>query len=101
MKKRISENFQLQLNNLCNGKTAKSSLAKGHMGGGGGVEWGYPDWGPATHWLGGPYTRKTFFKTKVQMRTQRRRYAKKFWVPRLQGDTQVKIQKIVEGSFLV
>ena len=54
MKTRISKNFHKPLNNLSSVKTAKSSLTRGHMGGGGrlGVTWSW-DPGPC-HGLGGP-----------------------------------------------
>ena len=46
-------------------------------------DWGYPELGPRDprHGLGGPYTRKKFFKTQVQIHTQRPQYTKKFAPP--------------------
>ena len=67
----ISKNFQVPLNSLPSVKMAKSSLARGHMGG---PNWGCLELGPETparHGLGGPYTRKKFFRTQVQIHTQR------------------------------
>ena len=57
MKNRISKNFHVPLNSLSSVKTAKSSPARGHMGG---ADWGYLELGPGDprHGLGGPYTRK-------------------------------------------
>ena len=49
MKNRISKNFHVPLNSLSSVKTAKSSLARGHMGGGG---WGYLELGPGTPTMG-------------------------------------------------
>ena len=79
MKTRISKNFHVPLNSLSNVKTAKSSLARGHMRGGGG-RLGVPGVGTRDprHGLGGPYTRKKFFRTQVQIHAQRPQYAKKF-----------------------
>ena len=58
MNNRISKNFHVPLNSLSSVKTAKSSLARGHMGGGvTGGTWSW-DLGPR-HGLGGPYTRKS------------------------------------------
>ena len=45
MENRISKNFHVPLNNLSSVKTAKSSLARGHMRG---ADWGYPELGPGT-----------------------------------------------------
>ena len=50
MKNRISKNFHVPLNSLSNVKTAKSSLARGHMGGGG--TGGYLELGPGTPAMG-------------------------------------------------
>ena len=50
MKTRISKNFHVPLNSLSSVKAAKSSLARGHMGGGG--DWGYLDLGPRTPAMG-------------------------------------------------
>ena len=79
MKTRILKDFHVPLNSLSSVKTAKSSLARGHMGGGGG-RLGVPGVGTRDprHGLGGPYTRKKFFRTQVQIHTQRPQYAKKF-----------------------
>ena len=54
MKNRISKNFHVPLNSLSSVTTAKSSLAKGHMGwgGGGGGDWGYLELGPGTPTMG-------------------------------------------------
>ena len=70
MKNRISKNFHVPLNSLSNVKTAESSLARGHIGGGGGGL-GVPRVGTRDprHRLGGPYTRKKFFRTQVQIHT--------------------------------
>ena len=78
MKNRISKNFHVPLNSLSGVKMAKSSLPRGHMGGGGG-RLGVPGFGTRdpSHGLEGPYTRKKFFKTQVQIHTQRPQYAKK------------------------
>ena len=51
MKNRISKTFHVPLNSLSGMKTAKSSLARGHMGGGGG-DWGYLELGPGTPAMG-------------------------------------------------
>ena len=51
MKNRISKNFPVPLNSLYSAKTAKSSLPRGHMGGGGG-NWGYLELGPRTPTMG-------------------------------------------------
>ena len=40
MKNRLSKNFHVPLNSLSSVKTAKSSLPRGHMGGGGGATGG-------------------------------------------------------------
>ena len=77
MKNRISKNFHVPLSSLFGVKTAKSSLARGHMGGGGARDTWSWDLGPR-HGLGGPYTRKKFFTTQVQIHTQRPQYAKNF-----------------------
>ena len=98
MKNRISKNFHVPLNSLSSVKTAKSSLARGHMAGGG---LGVPGFGTRDprHGLGGPYTRKKFFRTQVQIHTQRPQYAKKCCPPppkrgtQVRGGTGVKIQK--------
>ena len=50
MKNPISKYFHVPLNSLSSGKTAKSSLARGHMGGGG--DWGYLELGPGTPPMG-------------------------------------------------
>ena len=76
MKNRIAKNFHMPLNSPSGAKTAKSSPPRCHMGG---ADWGTCSWdaGPR-HGLGGPYTRKKFFKTHVELHTQRPQYAKKF-----------------------
>ena len=51
MKNRISKNFHVPLNSLSSVKKAKSSLPRGHMGGGGGATWS-GDPGP-TPWVRG------------------------------------------------
>ena len=82
MKTQISKNFHVPLNNLYSVKTANSPLPRGHLGGGGG-RLGVPGvgtWEPR-HGLGGPYTRKKFFKTQVQIHTHQPQYAKKFCPP--------------------
>ena len=62
------------------------------------------------HGLGGPYTRKKYFRTQVQIHTQQPQYGKKFQPPPSkkgypgaggEGVTGVKIKKIIGGSFLV
>ena len=72
MKSPISKNFHVQLNSLSSVKTGKSSLARGHMGGGGGGRLGVPGVGTRDprRGFGGPYTRKKFFKTQIQIHTQ-------------------------------
>ena len=60
-------------------KKAESSLARGHIrGGGGGL--GVTRVGTRDHrrGLGGPYTRKKFFGLQVQIHTQRPQYGKEF-----------------------
>ena len=57
MKNAISKNFQVPLDSLYNVKTAKSSLARGHMGGG---DWGYLELGPETP----PWVRGSIYKKK-------------------------------------
>ena len=52
MKNRISKNFHVPLNSLSSVKTAKSSLPRGQMGGGGGGDWGYLELGPGTPAMG-------------------------------------------------
>ena len=49
MKTRISKSFHVPLNSLSSVKTANSSLARGHMGGG---DWGYLELGPGTPTMG-------------------------------------------------
>ena len=49
MKNRISKNLHVPLNNLSSEKTAKSSLARGHIGGG---DRGYLELGPGTPAMG-------------------------------------------------
>ena len=49
MKSRISKNFHVPLKSLSSVKTAKSSLARGHMGG---ADWGYLELGPGTPAMG-------------------------------------------------
>ena len=49
MKKRISKNLNVPLNTLSGVKTAKSSLARGHIGG---ADWGYLELGPGTPAMG-------------------------------------------------
>ena len=80
MKNPISKNFHVPLNSQSSVKTAKSSLARGHKGG---KRLGVPGVGTRdpSHGLGGPYTRKKFFRTQVQIHTQRPQYAKKFAPP--------------------
>ena len=76
MKNRISKNFHVPLNSLSSVKTEKV-LTKGPYGGG---RLGVPGVGTRDprHGLGGPYTRKKFFRTQVKIHTQRPQYAKKF-----------------------
>ena len=49
----------MPLNSQSSVKTAKSSLARGHMGGGG--DWGYLELGPGTP----PWVRGSIYKKKV------------------------------------
>ena len=58
MKNRTSKSFHMPLNSLSSVKTAKSSLARGHVGG---ADWGYPEWdlGPP------PWVRRSIYKKKV------------------------------------
>ena len=49
MKNPISKNLHVPLNSLSSMKTAKSSLARGHIGGG---DWGYLELGPGTPAMG-------------------------------------------------
>ena len=49
MKHPISKNSHVPLNSLSGVKTAKSSLARGHMGG---ADWGYLELGPGTPAMG-------------------------------------------------
>ena len=49
MKNRISNNFHVPLNSLSSVKTAKSSLARGHIGA---ADWGYLELGPRTPAMG-------------------------------------------------
>ena len=79
MKNRISKNFHVPLNSLSSVKTAKSSPARGHMGGGGGGgRLGVLGVGTRDPQVGRPYARKKFFRTQVQIHTQRPQYAKNF-----------------------
>ena len=99
MKNRISKNFHVPLNSLSSVKTAKSSLARGHMGGGGG-DWGYLELGPGTPpWIRGSIYKKKFFRTHNTQRSFDPLPPK--GVPRCGGLRGVKIQKIIGGSFLV
>ena len=85
MKNRISKNFHVPLNSLSSVKTANSSLARGHMGGGG-------DPGPNTH------TAATIRKEVLnppQPPPPPKRGTEVQW------GMGVKIQKIIGGSFLV
>ena len=108
MKNRISNNFHVPLNSL-SVKTAKSSLARGHMGGGGG-DWGYLELGPGTP----PWVRVSIYKQKVLQdpgpnthtaatirKAPPQPPTPKKGVPRCGGGTGVKIQKNIEGSILV
>ena len=60
MKNRISKNFHVPLNSPSSVKTVKSSLARGHMGGGGatGGTW---SWDPRPP----PWVRGSIYKKKV------------------------------------
>ena len=79
MKTRISKNFHVPLNSLYSVRTAKSSLPRGHMGGGGGGQLGYLELGPGTPpWVRGSIYKKKDLRTQVQIHTQRPQYAKKF-----------------------
>ena len=49
MKNQISKNLHVPLNSLPSVKTAKSLLARGHIGGG---DWGYLELGPGTPAMG-------------------------------------------------
>ena len=116
MKSRISKNFHLPLNSLSSlssVKTAKSSLPRGHMGGGGGL--GVPGVGSRDprHGLGGPYTRKKFFKPRSKYTHSGHNTQRSFDPPHHAppkrgtqvrgggGGTGVNIQKIIRESFLV
>ena len=55
MKSRISKNFHVPLNSLSNVKTAKSSLARGHMGGALGFGLTFPNPKRALGAHGGPH----------------------------------------------
>ena len=96
MKNRISKNFHVPLNSLPSVKMAKSSLARGHMGGWG-ARLGVPGVGTRDphHGLGDPYTRKKFFRTQVQIHTQPPPPPKRG--TQVPGGTGVKIQKIIGG----
>ena len=76
MKNRIAKNFHVPLNSLSSAKTGQVLIGKGPYGGG---RLGVPRVGTREprHGLGGPYTRKKFFRTRVQIHTQRPQYAKK------------------------
>ena len=57
MKNRISKNFHVPPNSQSSLKTAKASLARGHMEGG---DWGYLELGPRTPpWVRGSIYKKT------------------------------------------
>ena len=100
----------MPLNSLSSVKAPKSSLARGHMGGGG--DWGSPELGPGTPAMGSG--------VHIQEKSSSRRKSKYIHSgyntqrsvdPPPQkgypsagaggGDTGVKIQKIIGGSFLV
>ena len=53
------------------------------------------------HGLGGPYTRKKFRGTQLQIHTRFTPPSPEKGVPRCGGGTGVKIQKIIGGSFVV
>ena len=56
MKTRISKNFHVPLNSLSSVKMAKSSLARGHMGG---ADWGIWSWDPGTPpWVRGVHIQR-------------------------------------------
>ena len=78
-KSRILEILQVSLNSLSGMKTAVLT-GKGPYGGGRLGVPGVGTWDPR-HGLGGPYTRRKFFRTQVQIHTQRPQYAKKFCPP--------------------
>ena len=80
MKNRISKNFHVPLNSLSSVKTATSSLPRGHMAGGRLGVPGVGTWDPR-HGLGGPFTRKKFFRNQVQIHTQQPQYVEKFLDP--------------------
>ena len=112
MKKRISKNFHVPLNSLFSVKTAKSSLARGHMGGGGGTR-GTWSWDPGPQ----PWVRGSTYKKKVLQDPGPNTHTaatirKEVLTPppppptpksgtQVREGTGVKIQKIIGGSFLV
>ena len=115
--RKILKNFHLPLNSQSNVKMAKSSLARGHMGGGGGATGGTWSWDPRPP----PWDRGSIYKKKVLQdpgpntnttATIRKEVLTppapppppKKGVPRCGGGgggTGVKIQKIIGGSLLV
>ena len=66
----------MPVHSLTSVKLAAVLNGKGPIGGGGGL-WvpGFPGSDPQ---LGGPYTRKKFFRTQVQIHIQRPQHTKKF-----------------------
>ena len=108
MKKRISKNLHMPLNSLSSVKTAKSSLARGHIGGG---DWGYLELGPGTP----PWVRGSIYKKKVLQDPGPKTHTAatihkevsppptppQKRVPRCGGVRGSKSKKIIGGSFLV
>ena len=73
----------MPLNSPFSGKTAVSSLGRGHMGGGGGVATGCTrSWDPGPPpWVRGPINKKKVLRSQVQIHTQGPQYAKKLLPP--------------------
>ena len=106
MKNRISKNFHMALNNPSIVKTAKSSLARGHMGGG---RLGVPGVGTrdSRHVLGVHIPEKCFSGPRSKYTHSGHNTQRSFdpppppkWGTQVRGGTGVKIQKKIGGSFL-
>ena len=110
MKNRISKNLHVPLNSLSSVKTAKSSLARGHIGGGvTGCNWSW-DRGPPQWVRGSIYKKKVLQDPGPNTHTAATihkevlpppPHPKKGYPGAGGGGTGVKIQKIIGGSFLV